>query len=229
AAPAPATRGGLVIFVTDMTGAPIRDVRVQAVGPTERGGPTDGGGRLTITGMQAGTYRLRFTNDAFTEFEREVVVRGGPNTEVDVSLRPAPPPKVVTVTEAAPPPPPAAPTVGPLGQPQTIAAIATLVTKEFLTGPRREAMISCSGNTRLALVQMTEEQPVRLYENAEVMYYVLGGEGVARVAGRETILKQESLVFLPRGTSHSLSHRGRRNVPLILVSVLSGEPCEQAR
>ena len=213
-----------------MTGMALGDVRVQATGPTERSGTTDTAGRLSITGMQAGTYRLRFLNDAYVEFEREVVVRGGPNVEVDVSLRPAPPPRVVTIAAPAPPPPaPAAPIVGPIGEPQVIPGIAALVTRAFLEGPRREVLISCSANTRLTLVQMTQEQPTRLYENAEVTYYVLGGEGVARVAGKDTPLKQESLLFLPRGTAHTLAHRGRRNAPLVLISQLSGEPCEEAK
>ncbi len=228
AAPASVARGGVAIFVTDMTGMPIRDVRVAATGPTERSGTTDGGGRLTITGVQAGTYRLRFSNPAVTDFEREVIVRGGSNAEVDVSLRPAPPPVIVTAPAPAPPPAPAAPAavVGPIGQPQALSVVE-LIDKAFLDGPRREALISCSGNTRVTLLQMSQDQPTRLYQDAEVTYYVLGGEGTARVGGRETLLKQDSFVSVPRGVSHAIVHRGRR--PLVLMTQLSGEPCEQAK
>jgi mannose-6-phosphate isomerase-like protein (cupin superfamily) len=216
-----------MIFVTDMTGAPLRDVRIQAVGPTERGGTTDSGGRLTITGMQAGTYRLRFANDALVEFEREVVVRGGPNTEVDVSLRPAPPPVVITAPAPAPPPPAAPVTpVGPIGQLQVASAVE-LIDKTFLTGPRKELLLSCSANTRTTLVQMSVEQSERLYESAEVTYYVLGGEGTLRSGVRESALKQDSFVSIPRGRGYSLVPRGRR--PLVLMMQLNGEPCEQAK
>ncbi len=226
-APAPPARGGVSIQVTDLTGAPLRDVRVVLVGPTERSGTTDSSGQLRITGIQAGTYRVRFTNDSTVEFEKEVAVRGGPNVEVDVSLRPAPPP--VIVTTAAPPPP--APIVistptGPVGQPQTVS-IPDLVTKSFLEGARKEVLISCSANTRTTLVQMSSDQSERLYDKADVTYYVIGGEGAVRIGLRETAVKLDSFISVPRGTSHSVLRRGRR--PLIFITQLSGEPCEQAK
>jgi mannose-6-phosphate isomerase-like protein (cupin superfamily) len=178
--------------------------------------------------MPAGTYRLRFTSEAVVEFEREVVVRGGPNTEVDVSLRPAPPPVVVTVPAPAPAPAPVAPvtTTGPIGQPQTLS-IPDLVTKSFLEGSLKEVLVSCSANTRTTLLQMSVDQPELLYDKAEVTYYVIGGEGAVRIGGRETAVKLDSFVSVPRGVIHSLIRRGRR--PLILVTQLSGEPCEQAK
>jgi mannose-6-phosphate isomerase-like protein (cupin superfamily) len=208
---------------------PLGDIRIQASGPTERSGTTDPLGRLTITGLQVGTYRLRFLNENFVEFEREVAVRGGPNTEVDVSLRPAPPPKVVTI--AAPPPPPApapAPTTGPVGQLQQ-TTIVTYLDKELIKGnePRKETILSCSANTRTTLVQMNQDQAVRLYEGADVSYYVVAGEGVVKVGNRDIAVQATSYVSVPRGTGFSVLRRGRR--PLIMVMQLSGEPCEEAR
>jgi len=229
AAPSPPARGGVTIIVTDMAGAPLRDIRIQAVGPTERSGTTDGGGQLRITGMPAGTYRLRFSNETVVEFEREVVVRGGPNTEVDVALRPAPPPVVITATTPPPPPSPT-PTpvapIGPVGLPQTLL-IPDLVTKSFLEGSRNEVLLSCSANTRTTLVQLSADQSDRLYENADVTYHVIGGEGTVRIGARETALKLDSFVSVPRGTRFAVSRKGRR--PLIMVAQLSGEPCEQAK
>lgn len=225
AAPAPVARGGVTIIVTDMGGAPLRDVRVQAVGPTERSGTTDGGGQLRITGMPAGTYRLRFSNEALVEFEREVVVRGGPNTEVDVSLRPAPPPVVIT----APAPPPPAPVVqaaptGPVGQLQSVT-IQSLPNNEFIKNePRKETLLSCSANTRTTLVQMNQDQAVRLYDSADTTYYVVAGEGTITVGGRDIAVEATSFVSIPRGTRFGVSRKGRR--PLIMVMQLSGEPCE---
>jgi mannose-6-phosphate isomerase-like protein (cupin superfamily) len=225
---APPARGGVTIIVTDMSGAAIRNIRVQAVGPIERSGTTDGTGQLRIAGMPAGTYRLRFSGDAVVEFEREVVVKGGPNTDVDVSLRPAPPPVVVTVPAPAPAPAPAplSTRTGPVGQPQTLS-VTDLVTKTFLEGSRKEVLLSCSANTRTTLVQLSADQPERLYDMADVTYYVIGGEGAVRMSGRETEIKLDSFVSVPRGVGHTIIRRGRR--PLIVVTQLSGEPCEQAK
>jgi mannose-6-phosphate isomerase-like protein (cupin superfamily) len=227
--PAATARGGVTVVVTSMTGMPLGDVRVLASGPTDRSGTTDGQGRLSITGMQAGTYRLRFVNEDYVEFEREITVRGGPNMEIDVALRPAPPPRVVTVAAPAPPPPPApVATVGPVGQFQA-ATIVTLLDRELIKGnePRKEAVLSCSGNTRTTLVQMNQDQAVRLYESADVSYYVVAGEGTVKAGTRDVPIEATSFVSVPRGTSFSVARRGRR--PLIMVMQLSGEPCEQAR
>ena len=87
--------------------------------------------------------------------------------------------------------------------------------------------MSCSGNTRSTLVQLNQDQPERLYEEAEVGYYVVAGEGAVRIGGRDTALVAGSFVSLPRGTAHILIRRGRR--PLIVLATLSGEPCEQPR
>lgn len=178
--------------------------------------------------MQPGTYRLRFDGDKVISFEREVMVRSGQPTGVDVMLNPALPPP------AAAPPPPAAvekpvatAVVGPPGMPQVLS-IVDLAEKQ-LSGnqARRETLVSCSGNTRTTLVVLNQDQPERLYEGAETEYYVVAGQGSVRINGRESPLAAGSYASIPRNTSHGIAKRGNR--PLILVSVLSGEPCEQAK
>lgn len=227
AAPPAGARAGMAITVTTPQGATITGVHVALMGPTERGGDTDGSGQVNFPGLQPGTYRLRFSGDQVTAFEKEVVVRAGQVSDVDVSLNPAPEPKVVT----APVPPPvaavASPTIGPKGQPVTYA-IGDLLEKEYVgRQPRRETLLSCSGSERAAMIQLNEPLPERLYENADAIYYVLGGEGSVMMNGRETRLGLNGFVSVPRGTSHSFTKRGSRL--LVLLSVLSGEPCEQAR
>jgi mannose-6-phosphate isomerase-like protein (cupin superfamily) len=93
--------------------------------------------------------------------------------------------------------------------------------------PRRETLLACSGNTRTTLVQLNQDQPQRLYDAAEVNYYVVAGEGAVRMAGHDTGIAAGSLVALPRGTAHGMLRRGKR--PLILLVMLSGSPCEQTR
>jgi Cupin domain len=144
---------------------------------------------------------------------------------VDVTLNPAPP-------EPEPPAPVAAPVtpaaiVGPTGAPLTLSVV-DLLEKEFVgTQPRRESLLSCSGNTRTTIIQLNMPMPDRLYDTADATYYVIGGEGAVRIAGRETKLATNAFVSVPRGTPHAFTRGGRR--PLILLAVLSGEPCEQAR
>jgi mannose-6-phosphate isomerase-like protein (cupin superfamily) len=227
AAPAASARAGMAITVTSPQGATISAVKVVLMGPTERMGETDAGGQVNFPGLQAGTYRLRFSGDSVTSFEKEVVVRAGQVTDVDVSLSPAPAPKIIVQPAPALPPGPVAPAAGPKGQPVT-HAIGDLLEKEYVgKQPRRETLLSCSGNERASMIQLNEPMPERLYENADAIYYVLGGEGTLMLNGKETKLGLNGFASVPRGTSHSFLKRGNRL--LVLLSVLSGEPCEEAR
>ncbi|MSO29528.1 MAG: cupin domain-containing protein [Acidobacteria bacterium] len=229
AAAAPAARSGMAITVTDPRGTILPGIHADVLGGSDRNGDTSANGQLNFTAMQAGTYRLRFTGDAVIPFEKEVTLRPAQIADIDIMLNPAPKaPEPVAPPPPPPAPPPPAPVVGPAGQPQTIS-IVDLVERELIAGnqPRRETLVSCSGNTRSTLVQLNQDQPQRLYEEAEVAYYVVAGEGAVRISGRDTALVAGSFVSLPRGTAHVLVRRGRR--PLILLATLSGEPCEQPR
>ncbi len=95
------------------------------------------------------------------------------------------------------------------------------------TQPRRETVLACSGNMRTTMIQLNMPMPDRLYETADAIYYVIGGEGAVRIEGRETKLGTNGFVSVPRGTPHDFVRSGRR--PLILFAVLSGEPCEEAK
>jgi hypothetical protein len=175
--------------------------------------------------MQAGTYRARFGGGKVTPFEREVIVKGGQPTVIDVTLTLAPPPPT---PPPAPVVTPAAPIVGPPGMAQVLS-IVDLAEKELNGGnqARKETLVSCSGNTRTTLVLLNQDQNDRLYSGAEVEYYVIAGQGAVRLNGKDTALAAGSYVSLPRNTSHSITHRG--NKPLIVLATLSGEPCEQAK
>ena len=225
-APTASARSGMAITVTSPQGATLSGVHVAIMGPTERSGDTDGSGQVNFPGLQAGTYRLRFSGDKVTAFEKEVIVRAGQISDVDVSLSPAPEPKVIMQPAPALPPGPTT-AAGPKGQPVT-HAIGDLLEKEFVgKQPRRETLLSCSGNERAAMIQLNEAMPERLYENADAIYYVLGGEGTLMLNGKEMKLGLNGFASVPRGTSHSFSKRGTRL--LVLLSVLSGEPCEEPR
>ena len=214
--------------VTDPRGLPIPGVHVTVAGASDRTGETNDSGQVNFVGMQPGTYRLRFDGDKVISFEREVTVRAGQPTNFDVVLNPAPPPPA-----PPPPPPPAAPApvaaakVGPPGMPQVLSIIDLAERQLSGNQPRRESLVSCSGNTRTMLVGLNQDQPDRLYEGAEIEYYVIAGQGAVKLNARETPLSAGSYVSIPRNTTHANTRRGNR--PLILLSILSGEPCEQAK
>lgn len=223
----PSVRSGMAITVTDSRGGTIPDVMVDVTGPTPRNGVTNGSGQVSFPGLQAGTYRIRFSGDRVITFEREVIVRAGQVADLDIILNPAPPPKEApaSVVVNTPPPPPA---VGPAGEPQVLS-IVSLVERELISGnaPRKDTLVSCSGNTRTLLVQLNQPQAKRVYEGAESLYYVVAGEGTVTIGDKEVPVEAGAYASVPRGTTHSITRRGRR--PLILLAVLSGEACEEAR
>jgi mannose-6-phosphate isomerase-like protein (cupin superfamily) len=226
--PAAAGRSGVALRVTDMSGRMLPGVLVELSGPTMRQDETNDGGQVGFSQLQAGTYRLRFSGDAVTTFEREVTLTSGKSTPLDISLSPAPPPREIIKEVAAPPPPEPTPVVGPLGDPQLLS-LYDLAEKEIESkAPRREVLVACSGNLRTSMVTLIrEEQPKRMYQGAEVSYYVLGGEAAVNVNGKETNLPPGGYVAVPRGTPFSITAKGKK--ALSLLSVLSGEPCEQAK
>jgi len=209
-------RSGMAVTVTNPEGATLPGVEVSVLGASDRGGETNDSGQISFTGMQAGTYRIRFSAPRVVSFEKEIVFEAGQTAAIDITLN------------AAPPPAPIAPPTGPVGTPRTVSLVE-LIEQELISNdqPRRDTLVSCSGNTRSTLVQLNQDQPQRLYDASEVTYYVIAGEGAAQTGGADTPLDAGSFVSIPRGTPHVLVRRGRR--PLILLATVSGTPCEAAR
>jgi mannose-6-phosphate isomerase-like protein (cupin superfamily) len=217
----------MAITVTDSQGMTLPDVQVAIMGTSDRTGETNASGQVNFTAMQAGTYRLRFSGERVVTFEKEVALRAGQIADVDVMLSLAPPPPAPPPPAPAPEPvAPVTPALGPPGEPRT-ASIVAMIERDLIPNnqPRRDTLVSCSGNTRTTLVQLNQEQAERLYDTAEVTYYVVAGEGTVRFAGRDAKLAAGSFVSIPRGTAHGIARSGRR--PLILLATLSGTECEQ--
>ena len=72
-----------------------------------------------------------------------------------------------------------------------------------------------------------EDLPQRNYQGAEASFYVLGGEAIVRLEGKDQTLQAGGYATIPRGVPFTIGRRG--NKALSLLSVLSGEPCEEAR
>jgi len=225
AAAAPASaRAGMAITVTDPAGATLGTVSVAAEGPTARSAETNGSGQVNFPGLLAGVYRLRFEGDEVVAFEKEVTLRAGQVMSLDVMLnrakKVAPPPAPAPVVV----PPPAAPKNGPSGQPQQVSVAKVLEAEYVGKSPRRESILSCSGNTRTTMLQVNQPMPERMYADADIVYYVIAGEGTMKLDGKESKLALNDFVSIPRGGSHSFERRGNRM--LVLLSVLGGEACD---
>ena len=216
----------MAITVTDGKGTPFDSVAVELTGVLPRSGTTNAAGQVTFPGLRGGTYRLRFSGDGVTPFEREVTLKPGEIAQLPITLTAAPPPPPKPV--AAPPAPvaPLPPAVGPVGQPQ-LGSLTKLADQQKNTKERREVVLSCSGNTRNMLLVLTDEQPMRIYDGAEATFYVISGQGGATVGKLESVISTGSFVAVPRNTPFSLSRKGKQ--PLALLFTLSGEPCESAR
>ena len=220
----------MAFTVTTPQGATLPGVRVELIGGSDRSGETNSSGQVTFPGLQAGTYRVRFSGERVISFEKEITLRAGQIGNFDITLNAAAPPPPAP----APPPTPAvpeeapAPAVGPAGEPRNLS-IVDLIERDLIPNnqPRRDTLVSCSGNTRSTLVQLNQDQPQRLYDTAEVTYYVVAGEGTVKMDGRDIAISAGSFVSIPRGTAHAIGRRGRR--PLIMLATLSGTPCEQPR
>src|SRR5436190_994498 len=139
-------------------------------------------------------------------------------TPAPTPRRPPPAPAPVA------PPPTAAAKSGPAGQPQQVSVPRVLEGDFVGKNPRRESILSCSGNTRTTMLQINQPMPERMYTDADVVYYVIGGEGTMNLDGKESKLALNDFVSIPRGGSHSFKRRGNRT--LILLSVLGGEACD---
>ena len=165
-------------------------------GTVERNGKTDAAGQLSLPGLRAGTYRLRFSGDTVTAFEREVTLKGGEIAKLAITLTPAAPVKVAP----APPPPapvaPPAPAAGPVGQPQ-LGSLSKVADQYRNTKERREVILSCSGNTRNMLLALTDEQPQRIYDTAESTFYVPPG-GAAIIGKIQSVITTGSFISVPR-------------------------------
>jgi len=220
------SRAGMAITVTDSGGGTMAGVSVSADGPTMRNGETNGSGQVSFPGMLAGVYRLRFDGESIVAFEKEVTVKPGQVLAVDVMLSPAkkvaPAPAPAPV--AAPPPVAASAKTGPAGAPLQVSVPKVLEGDFVGKNPRRESLLSCSGSTRTTMLQSNQPTPERMYADADVVYYVIGGEGTMKLDGKEAKLALNDFVSVPRGGSHSFERRGNRT--LILLSVLGGEPCD---
>jgi mannose-6-phosphate isomerase-like protein (cupin superfamily) len=214
----------VALTVTDGKGAPINGVTVRVSGPVDREGSTAAGGALRLEGLRSGTYRFRFVHDEYITLERDVSIPAGQRAlDQHVMLsdadKPAPPPPAPVVEPAKPvnklPPPGKA----------VIVSLPAYIEQNFIGGsqPQKVSSVACSGLGQSVLWQVRDPWQERLHANADAMLYTIGGEGTLRMSERDLPLQAGTFVSVPRGTTYSLTRRGRN--PLVVLATLSGEAC----
>jgi Carboxypeptidase regulatory-like domain/Cupin domain len=223
----PAAPPTVTVQTTDGSGLPLANVHVSVHGPLTREAETGEDGSLKLPNMRAGTYRLRFTRDGSITLERDITVRASEPLLVDVMLNaaPAPPPR------PAPPPPapePAKPTLGAPGEPKT-TPIPAFVEKNFIGGrePRKDSELGCTSTGAATLHQLREAWINRFHNDADEWLYVVAGSATLRIGANDQPLSPGTFSLVPHTVVHSIVPTGR--TPFIVVSILSGPPCTNAR
>jgi hypothetical protein len=213
--------------VTDSSGAPMVGAKVTATGPATRAGVTDGTGTVRFLSLRAGTYRLRFESPTTITLERDVTLRAAMEP-IEVTPSPAPPP----------PPPPPAPeprpdpisSRGPLQTPQPrTVALPEFVERNMLGSrePAKTSQIACGATSTTNLVQIREPLKAQSYPDAEVLLYVVGGEGLLALPIADVQLNAGTFSLVPRGTTFSVQRRGRSG--LVLLMTITDTPCPAAK
>lgn len=214
----------LTITVNSLAGQGIEGVTVTALGPVERQAQTIANGTVRLAGLRAGTYRLRFEHEDYITFEKEVSWRSGRPAPLDVALTPAPEPPPPPEPPPAEPEPDTSVSLPPPSTPKAMR-LPEYIEKNFIgpRDPQKEDLVGCSGLSQAVVWQVREPWTDREHPAADAMLYVIGGEGSVRMDGRDIPLGAGSFAVVPRGTTYSLSRRGRN--PLIILTFLGGAPC----
>ena len=206
------------IVVTDSTGAPVGDVRVTLTGVVTRSARTERG-RTVFESLPSGQYSIKFEKPGFITLDKEVTGKGAKPIDIPITLErePEPPPKPV---EPPPPPPPA---------PANDTKIAVLDMPAFIEknyigrAAGKTTPMGCASGGSSTLIQMNEPLAQHTHDDADEFIYVIAGQGVAKLSGREESLGPAVFLMVPRGMPHMVSAGPKK--PLVLMSVLAGAKC----
>jgi mannose-6-phosphate isomerase-like protein (cupin superfamily) len=214
---APAPRSGpvtLVIAVTDPAGTPVGDVSVSLSGAVSRTTRTERG-RAVFEGLPTGDYRLRFEKTGYVPLEREVTGRGAKPIDVTVTLEPLPPPPPKPVDPVPPPPPEIK---------FAVLDMPAFIEKNYIgKAAGKTTPMGCALGGSSTLLQINEPLALHAHDDADEFIYVIAGQGMARLSGREESLGPAVFLMIPRGMPHTLTAGPKK--PLVLMSVRAGDKC----
>jgi mannose-6-phosphate isomerase-like protein (cupin superfamily) len=209
------------IRVTDPAGQPVGDVKVTLDGPSQRQSTTEGG-RIAFENLPAGTYHLRFEHEGFLTQERDVVARGTAPIDVKVTLTPAP--KPVAPLPAPEQPAPSRPSDANANATPVAIDLPAFISKNFVGRESQKiSSLACSGSSSATLIQLHDPLTDHSHPDFDEYLYVIAGQGLVRIQGKDQALSAGVFVLVPRATSHALAASGRN--PLVLLSIRSGDRC----
>lgn len=217
----PAGNATLAILVSDPAGTPIGDVKVTLDGPVTREVRTERG-RIALENLPYGTYRLRFDQEGFLSFEREVVARTAKPIDVKVTLTPAPPPP--------PPPEPAAPQpeasdpAPALSSTPVAIDMGDFIEKNYIgRSSGKTSPLACTAGGPATLIQVKDPIVQHSHADADEFLYTIAGQGSVRAGGRDQPVGPGTFMMVPRGVPHLIVAVNRN--PLVLLSIRAGEQC----
>ena len=213
----------VTVTVTDGAGLGLKGVHVLVNGPVPRDGSTVADGSFHALGLKPGVYRFRFEHEQFITLERDVTVRPGLPTDVDVVLTRAPEKEKADVAPAPVPAPSAERASAPL--PAGAFDVTSYLEKDYLkSGPNRVKSIACSDTDAVDLVQTTTSYAVPAGKRQMAMV-AIAGQGHVSIGGKSYPIdsRSGSTVTVPANTGFEASRQGKSTLVFVLVSI--GEGC----
>lgn len=212
------------IIVRDVSGNPLRGVRVSISGPEEHDMLTDTQGMVPLGSLADGSYSVRFERDGFVPVEQTLTVRNGRATDdLEVAMRigsgrigsAANVRRSSMSTKAS--------AKAPAGTGVTVS-IPTFLDRHYIgRDPLRESVFSCTPTGTIRLLQLRDPIVEHAHADAEESVYVVAGDGAIHFGTETTAISPGALTMIPRGVPHAIERTGRK--PLIVLSTLSGPPC----
>ena len=213
------------VIVRDVSGTPLRGVRVLVSGTASLDVTTDANGVASLGVMTDGLYRFRFEQEGFVALDRDVTVKNGQPSEIYAALRIAPPPPAPPLPPPPAPEPPApAPAVSAPVEPAIFVSIPAFFAKNYIgREPLKESVLGCLENSMTRLLQLRDSIAEHTHADVDEILYVVAGEGAVRAQAESSPVSAGSLSIIPRGLPHAIERRGKN--PLMVLSTLAGAPC----
>ena len=205
------------IYVADPAGTPIGDVSVKLSGVVSRTTRTERG-RTVFEGLPSGPYQLRFEKPGYKPLDHEVAGKGSKPIDVKVTLEPEP---VAPPTPVEAPPPPPAPAVE---TKMVVLDMPAFIEKNYIgRAAGKTTPMGCAQGGSSTLIQINEPLAEHMHDDSDEFIYVIAGQGVARLSGREEPLAAAVFLMIPRGMPHTISAGSKK--PLVLMSLRTGGGC----
>jgi len=200
------------VRVSDRTGQPIGEAEVTLEGTSARDGSTGSTGVVTFRNVTPGPYRVRISRDGFVTLEKETVIEGSARVSVEAALSPASDRAIRLVGPAGPP---------------NLVSIPDLA-EDLLDNPSNvaERPIGCSGEQFSRVIMLRDRLPSAQRDDADETLYVIAGEASVTIGTLSQVATAGWLGIVPRGSSYAVVRRGRN--PVILLSIVAGQPCSEA-